>query len=383
MKLTRRAALLSPAALAAGQQEKPAPKYTGALDKFTAEVDAAKMDPVRWSQMRYGAIPRRLRFQAANRREAEAWQRRLRMKVTELIGGFPAKKTPLAPKTLEKREFPGYWREAVVFDSRPGLSVFAYILTPKQGAGPFPAAICIPGHGRGVDDIVGVDAEGRDRTDKDGYQHDFAIQVVEQGMAAVAIEPIGFGCRRGDQAKSRGLSANSCQPAAGAALLFGETMVAWRTWDVIRTIDFIETRPELDASRVGCLGISGGGTITLFASALEPRIKAALISGYLNTFRDSILSLSHCMDNYVPGILNWAEMSDVAGLIAPRALWAESGEKDNIFPIEASKQAFAEVRKIYEVFGEGARCGHEVFDDGHSFSGVRGLPFLRAQLREG
>jgi dienelactone hydrolase len=382
MKLTRRAALLSPAALARAQ-ETPKSKYTGALDRFAAQVDAATMDPVLWSRLRYDDMPRRMRFTAASRTAAEAWQRRLRLKVGELLGGLPARRAPLNPKTLEKREFPTYWREAVIFDSRPGLSVFAYILTPKQGPRPFPAAICIPGHGRGVDDIAGVDAEGRDRTDKDGYQHDFAIQVVEQGLAAVAIEPLGFGCRRGDEAKRRGLGANSCQPAAGAALLFGETMIGWRVWDVMRTIDFIETRPELDARRVGCLGISGGGTITVFASALETRIRAALVSGYLNTFKDSILSLAHCIDNYVPGILNWAEMSDVAGLIAPRALWAESGERDNIFPIAASRQAFAEVQRIYQVFGAANRCGHEVFDNGHSFSGVRGLPFLRAQLREG
>src|SRR4029079_3378382 len=86
-----------------------------------------------------------------------------------------------------------------------------------------------------------------------------------------------------------------------------------------------ETRKTLDASRIGCVGISGGGTCTLFSAALEPRIKAAMVSGYLNTFRDSIVSISHCMDNYVPGIMNWAEMYDVAGLIAPRPLVIESG----------------------------------------------------------
>ena len=56
--------------------------------------------------------------------------------------------------------------------------------------------ICVPGHGRGVDDVVGIDDQGRDRTDKAGYMHDFALQVVEAGMAAVAIEPMAFGCRR-------------------------------------------------------------------------------------------------------------------------------------------------------------------------------------------
>ena len=95
-------------------------------------------------------------------------------------------------------------------------------------------------------------------------------------------------------------------------------MIGWRVHDVMRTIDWIGTRKELDVSRVGCMGISGGGTCTLFSAALEPRIRAAMVSGYLNTFRDSVFSLSHCIDNYIPGILNWAEMYDVAGLIAPR-----------------------------------------------------------------
>ena len=83
-----------------------------------------------------------------------------------------------------------------MFDSRPGVSVLAYVLLPAKARQPAPVMICVPGHGRGVDDIVGIDEQGRDRTDKAGYQHDFAIQVAEAGMAAVAIEPMGFGCRR-------------------------------------------------------------------------------------------------------------------------------------------------------------------------------------------
>ena len=157
-------------------------------------------------------------------------------------------------------------------------------------------------------------------------------------------------------------------------------MIGWRVWDVMRTIDWIETRKELDAKRVGCMGISGGGTCTLFSAALEPRIRAAMVSGYLNTFRDSILSLAHCIDNYVPGILNWCEMYDLGGLIAPRPLFAESGEKDNIFPIEASKSSFARVKKVYDLFGAADNCEHETFDAAHSFHGGKGLPFLARKL---
>jgi len=320
------------------------------------------------------------RRRAQNRKQAEAWQKRLRAKIAELLGGFPAKPSALQPQTLDVREFPGYRREKFVFESRPGMLVLGYLLTPHGSAPPHPAMICIPGHGRGVDDIVGIDAQGRDRTDKPGYQHDFAIQVVEHGMAAVAIEPLAFGCRRDPLTRAKGAEATACQPSAGAALLLGETMIGWRVYDVMRAIDWIETRPELDARRVGCMGISGGGTVTTFAAALEPRLRAAMISGYLNTFRDSIMSLSHCIDNYVPGILNWAEAYDVAGLIAPRPLFVESGIKDDIFPVEASKASFARVKKVYEVFDAAPVIQQEVFNDVHSFYGVQGLPFLAQHL---
>jgi dienelactone hydrolase len=382
--MTRRQLGRLAAAGAALLQQKPvraAAKYTGALDGLENKVDSASFDPVLYTRKLYESAPLEMTFKAGNRKQAEAWQKRLRAKVTELVGGFPASRAPLAVETLEVREFPRYRREKFIFTSRPGLGVLGYLLTPKDAKPPYASMVCVPGHGRGVDDIVGIDDQGQDRTDKDGYQHDFAIQVVEHGMAAVAIEPLAFGCRRDPLTRKKsGIKGSACQPVAGAALLFGQTMIGWRVWDVMRTIDWIETRKELDAKRVGCMGISGGGTCTTFSAALEPRIKVAYISGYLNIFRDCILSLSHCMDNYVPGILNYAEMYDVAGLIAPRPLFVESGEKDEIFPIAASRESFARVKKVYEVFGAAGVAEQETFDGPHSFWGVKGIPFLARHL---
>jgi dienelactone hydrolase len=354
--------------------------YIGPLTGITTGLDDRRFDPVAYSRDRYAQAPRRLRFQARTRPEAEEWQKTLHAKLTELVGGFPSQRQPLRPITLDTRTFPGYRREKIVFDSSPGVSVLAYLLLPEKARTPAATMICVPGHGRGVDDIVGIDEHGADRTDKAGYQHDFAIQAAEAGMAAVAIEPMAFGCRRDAITARKGLSTSACQPAAGGALLVGQTMVGWRVWDVMRTLDYIATRAELDSSRVGCMGISGGGTVTLFSTALDPRIRAAFVSGYLNTFRDSVGSLSHCIDNYVPGILNWAEMHDVAGLIAPRPLFVESGEKDDIFPIRASIESFTRTREIYGVFGGQDLVEQEVFPGEHSFWGKRGLPFLARHL---
>ena len=374
------------ASAAVGNAQTPpvpgASAYIGPLTGVApGRIEGRQFDPVAYTRERYASAPRQLRFQARTRADAEAWQAALRSRLAELLGGFPSERVPLRPGILEDRAFPGYRRQKIVFDTRAGLSALGYVLMPAGAQGPLPAVICVPGHGRGVDDIVGIDSAGRDRTDKAGYQHDFALQIVEAGLAAVAIEPIAFGARRDPITARKGLGTSACQPAAGGALLVGETMIGWRVWDVVRMVDYIESRPELDAGRIGLVGISGGGTVTVFGAALEPRIKAALVSGYLNTFADSIGSLSHCIDNYVPGILNWAEMHDVAGLIAPRPLFVESGERDNIFPIEASLESVDRVRAVYRVFGAEERLEHEVFPDEHAFWGRRGVPFLARQLR--
>jgi dienelactone hydrolase len=374
------AGMTAAAAVRADAQTPPPSSYIGPLTGVDKGLDGRRFDPVASTLELIDGTPRRLRFQARTRSEAEQWQKALQAKLTELVGGFPASRQPLRPIVLETRTFPGYRREKIVFDSRAGISVLAYLLLPEKAQRPSPVMICIPGHGRGVDDIVGIDERGGDRTDKAGYQHDFAIQVAEAGMAAVAIEPMGFGCRRDPINARQGLSRKACDPVSGAALLIGQTMVGWRVWDVMRTIDYIATRAELDQRRVGCMGISGGGTVTVFSTALDQRIRIALVSGYLNTFRDSIGSLVHCSDNYVPGILNWAEMHDLAGLIAPRPLFVESGEKDNIFPIRASIESFNKVREIYSVFGANDRVEQEVFPDEHLFWGKRGIPFLARHL---
>lgn len=360
------------AAAALPRAAAPTPAYIGPLTGVDpSSLEGRRFDPVAYTHDLYAAAPRRLAFQARTRKEAATWQPKLRAKLAELLGGFPSTHVPLRPAVLETRDFGSYRREKVVFDSRPGTSVLAYVLVPKPAPARAPVVICVPGHGRGVDDIVGIDDKGNDRTDKAGYQHDFAIQAAEAGLAAVAIEPLAFGCRRDPITAKAGLGRSACQPSAGGALLVGQTMIGWRVYDVMRTIDYIATRRELDAKRVGCMGISGGGTCTLFSAALEPRIRAALVSGYLNTFRDSVGSLSHCIDNYVPGILNWAEMYDIAGLIAPRPLFVESGERDNIFPIQASIESFRRVKQIYEVFGVPDLAQQEVFPGEHSFWGDR------------
>ena len=105
------------------------------------------------------------------------------------------------------------------------------------------------------------------------------------------------------------------------------------------------------------------------------------VSGYFNTYVDSIFSLAHCMDNYIPGILDYADMPDVAGLIAPRGLFAESGTKDPVFPIAATRKAYRYARRIHRLFGAEKQIGLECFEDEHRWWRI-GHRWGRTELRE-
>jgi dienelactone hydrolase len=350
----------------------------------TAEtpISGERLDTLVYSLNRYEKVHPSLSFRAGARGEAAQWQRKLRQRLVESLGGFPAERGRLAPRVLRKEQMDGYAREQILFWSRPELQVFGYLLVPDNLQRPGPVMICLPGHGRGVDDIVGIDKEGKQRKRYGGYQNDFALQCVAHGIAAFAIEQLGFGHRRDDAARKSSPEKSSCQPAAGAALMLGETMAGWRTWDVMRAIDYLETREEIDAKRIGCMGISGGGTVTLYAAAVEPRIRLAFLSGSFCTFQQSIFAIAHCIDNYVPGILKLAEVSDIAGLIAPRPLFVENGEQDSIFPVDGTRLAFEKTRSIYRMLGKEDDLALEVFPGKHEFWGKKGFEFVKRHFSD-
>ena len=310
----------------------------------------------------------------------DEWQVALRSRLKEALGGLDSwERVPLDAQITKAVELDGYRRETLTFATRPGLRTFGYFLTPTPNTQrPTPAVLCLPGHGRGVDSIVGMAEDGTQREigENAEYQADFALQCVAQGWAVLALEQVSFGHRRG-AVDSGDAGASSCQPDSMAAQMLGESMTGWRVWDAMRALDYLTTRPEVDSKRLMTMGISGGGLTSLFTAALDIRVWGAMVSGYLNTFADSILSIRHCVDNYAPNLLNVAEMPDIAGLIAPRLLFAESGREDTIFPIAAFERAVAQVTEIYAAFDAPPNFGHEIFDAGHQFHGVGAFEFLR------
>ncbi len=333
-----------------------------------------RFDSHRYVMQRYAENTPRMAF-----RDDPAWKPAAKKRLLELLGPMPSP-SKLVAETGVATARPGYKRYPVTYAMRDGAAAFAYLLIPDDLKAPAPAVVCIPGHGRGVDDMVGITEKGTDRDAPDGYMHDFAIQCAQHGYVALAIEPIGFGHRRDAAAVKAGASSSTCQVTSGAALMLGETILGWRVWDAMRAIDYLTTRPEVDPGRIATMGISGGGTIGLYVGALDDRVKVSVLSCSFCTFRDSIYGVHHCIDNFVPGILRDFEMADITGLIAPRYLFCEAGSSDAIFPQDGVREAASQAKKIYQAAGVPDHFDYEIFEGGHLFHGEAAFRKLKLWL---
>ena len=337
-----------------------------------------KFRPTAFFRFLYESQERVYSFKAEDIEEWREWRKGLREILVELLGGFDYPETPLNPAKVEEKEFEDYIREKIIYYTDEFSAVPAYVLRPKKIYGNIPAVLALHGHGYGKDEITGIWEDGTERINpiSRGYQKDFAIELAKKGLIVIVPDQIGFGERREKEDKKQGPSKSSCWQLSTWALLFGKTAIGKRVWDALRTIDYLISRNDVDGERIGIMGISGGGTITLFSAALDDRIKAVVISGYLNTFKDSILSVPHCICNFIPGILKYAEMDDIACLIAPRPLLIEHGTKDPIFPIKATKKAFEKLKKAYKLFNAEHLLDSDFFEGIHEISGRKAYDFL-------
>jgi dienelactone hydrolase len=191
---------------------------------------------------------------------------------------------------------------------------------------------------------------------------------------ALCIEQRSFGERR-EQVQQQ-VSSHGCHDAAMQALLLGKTLIGARVYDVERGIDYLAGRGDADMGRIGVMGNSGGGTITIYAAALLSRLAFAMPSCSFCTFYGSIGSIYHCADNYVPGILKVADMADVLGLLAPRPVVVVAGKEDTIFPIDGVRAAFAQLQRIYAAAGAGDACYLVVGQGGHRFYAADAWPVM-------
>ncbi|MBN2004403.1 MAG: acetylxylan esterase [Anaerolineae bacterium] len=330
-------------------------------------------------------------FRAETQADFEAWQRAFRPHLRQMLGldaiaGRGA--CDLQPRQAGEEALKDadtglhYIREEWAIQTEPGFEVPFYLLRPADGAASRPLVLTPHGHGKaGKRTYAGIWDNEEDRLSIAEGERDIALQAVREGYIAIAPDMRAFASMRRQQEIEEDTT-SSCRVMQMRALMFGRTLIGERVWDIGRLIDYAATRPEVDTRRIAITGNSGGGTVSLFAAACDPRITVAVPSSYFCTFEASIGSIRHCECNYVPGILTVGEMYDVAGLIAPRPFLAVAGRTDLIFPYAGVQFAFERLSHIYEVAGVPERCQLYIGDGGHRYYKAGVWPFIRQMLAE-
>ena len=311
--------------------------------------------------------------------DVAAWQRKLKRKLVDLLGGMPRERVPLNVRTLWTREVPQGVVTKIAYCAEPFADVLAYVCIPRNATPPYLWTICLQGHSTGMHVSLGIERDDETKPFPVAGDRDFAIGCMARGVAALCIEQRSFGLR--GESTQKAVSPVGCHDATMQALLLGKTLIGERVYDVDRGIDYLATRKDVDMRRIGVMGNSGGGTISLFAAAVLPRLAFAMPSCYFCTFRDSIMSIYHCMDNYIPGLLKYAEMADVMGLFAPKPLVIVAGKQDDIFPLKGVREGFRHLQAIYRAAGAADRCHLVVGPEGHRFYADLAWPVLLKETR--
>lgn len=328
------------------------------------------------------------RFDLAGLQFSE-WRHTLRERVAGALG-LPASWSAPATHLLGVEEEP--WQETPHFRWRRlalrtegDLLVPAFFLLPPAAAlaevgGRLPVTIACQGHATdGMRVSLGLVSPETYERSIAGGDRDFALQAVRHGYACLALEMRGFGELRlpADQEKNAN---NSCAPLTSLANQVGRTPIGMRVWDVMAAVDHLSTLPEIDPQRIVLTGNSGGGTVTLYAGALEDRLAALVPSCAFCTYGASIQSVSHCACNYVPGASALCDMSDLAGLAAPTPQLIVNGRDDRIFPLPGVQEAFARTREIYGAAGAPDNVRLFIGDGGHRYYAAPVWPWLAMVL---
>lgn len=327
----------------------------------------------------------KLTFRGASYADWQEWRTQFEPKVRELCGEWP-QPVPLEAEVVYRVEEEDFFREKVVYDTEQHWSVPAYVLIPKDRRrardGRLPAILCLHGHGPyGKDAVAGVVDPNRPELAAHiaSLNYDYGAQMAREGYLTISPDSRNFG-------ECADLPDRSGEVNCNWHFLRGSTMginlLTLVIWDMMRTVDYLETRADVDPTRIGAMGLSWGGTRTTYLGALEPRIKAADIICYLTTYKQFAIDMvgNLCGIQHLPQMYSYGDVADIAGLIAPRPLLVESGIYDDCFPIEATLQAQEHLRRIYRAAGAEDRLHIDTFSGAHQFHGPSAREFFDRYL---
>jgi cephalosporin-C deacetylase-like acetyl esterase len=308
---------------------------------------------------------RRARFAAVKTKaDLEALQKSLRDTFLRLIDGLPqAQGIPPVRKTgtIEAED---YVVEKLAYESLPGYFVPALLYKPKKRASAVPGVLSPCGHS----------TNGKAA---DSYQA-LHINLVKRGFVVLCYDPVGQGERSQfwDAANGKSRFDRSCGEHAvlgNPLYLLGSSLARYRIWDGMRGIDLLQSLEEVDKGRIGCVGNSGGGTLTAYISALDPRVTVSAPCCYITTLprrmgnRIELDPGSDPEQDFFGFVSEGIDHAGLLTLMVPRPTLIGSAQFD-FFPIEGARESFQEAKRLFEVAGAGERIAQAEAAEKHALS---------------
>lgn len=319
-------------------------------------------------------------FQGKSRDELIAWQEKFSAKMRELMGPIDPP-TKWTVRTIETKSFDDHVREEMLLmaDGVPSLPL--YVLRPlSPRSSKLPIVLCLHGHGTsGHDPVVGRDETPELRAEIKKYNYDYARQLVRHGYMTVAPCFLPFG-RRLDKSQ-RDAGGDPCTMTFVRLMNLGRTLVAENLRDARWALDYAASRSDARADRIGCVGLSYGGRMTMFTAAFDARVKVAVISGSLNMFQERVTKDAYCGAQVVPHILEYGDTPEIASLIAPRPTLWEMGSEDLLIVPGWREIAQTRIQRAYAAAGKPEAVSYHSFKGGHRWEGSATVPLLARVLK--
>jgi len=288
--------------------------------------------------------------------DISTWQAQRREFFLAQLGPFPAR-GPLNPRTAGVLPGDGYRIEKVIFDSQPGHHITANLYLPS-GSGQHPAVLLPCGH----------DNEGKAA----GSYQRAGILMARHGLAVLCYDPISQGERyQALDAEGKPLSHPTAEHTTVdmGSILLGTSTARYRIYDGMRALDYLESRPEIDATRLGCTGCSGGGTLTSYLMALDPRVACAAPVCFLTSLRRLLETLGpqDGEQNIHRDVMDGLDHADFIIMRAPKPTLLGVATRD-FFDIEGAWDTFRQAKRIYGRLGFPERVELAEADEQHGYT---------------
>ena len=296
---------------------------------------------------------RALRNQIHTLQDLRGYQQQVRSRWRQMLGPWPPR-TPLNARVTGRLQRNGYTVEKILLESQPGFFVTLNLYLPRNRAGKFPVVLSPIGHA----------PLGKAHHTHDNYQARF-ITLAKSGYVVCVWDPLGqgerepYGQRTGNHHTVQGYQ---CMPSARHFCLYF-------LWDGIRCLDYLETRPEIDRTRISCAGCSGGGALTQYLAALDERITLAVPTSWIAESTHLTLDRGLHTESWFPGMCDpyGPGTAQLLACIAPRPLLILGNDHDAEFPTDTMARVAEETAALYRRLGLPHRLRYISVDSPHGF----------------